>query len=466
MTQSGQGEEPSAQPAREGIALPSDGHAAQSGGQTWGGAWGPQQPAQSPPTQTWGLDTGQTWDAPEAQQSWGTSDPHASWGGAQAGQTQGGHAQPLPPQTPPGAGPGPMPPEAAPPAAYGQHASQGGHAMPHTADDEGATQYIPPVAADEGATQYIPPVAPGAMPAESLAAHPDEQATQYIAPVTGGPGPDPYGMPSGAPGGDRHPPSEFDNLFRNDAGGADSTQQMPQLDTAAPPSAPPSPPVGRAAGRRASGGRPPSRVPLIAAVGVGIAVVGIGAGALLGAGGGSDSNTDDNKTVAATGPVEEPSESASPSPAADPAREQAVALDKLLADSGNSRGSVVKAVGDVRNCQNLDHAATDLRNAAGQRNELVTRLSGIAVDKLPGNGELTAALTSAWKASAAADNHYAAWANQAKKGCKKGHARHTNQAAAGDRSSGTATAQKAKAAPLWNAIAQKYGLTQRQPTQL
>lgn len=50
MTQSGQGEEPSAQPAREGIVLPSDGGepllpgaagtpgpAAPAGGQAWGG---------------------------------------------------------------------------------------------------------------------------------------------------------------------------------------------------------------------------------------------------------------------------------------------------------------------------------------------------------------------------------------------------------------------------------------------
>ncbi|MDV9176096.1 hypothetical protein R6V09_38990, partial [Streptomyces sp. W16] len=65
MTQSGQGEEPSARPAREGIVLPSDGgepllpgmtggrgnqqSAGQppstppAGGQAWGGSWGPDQ---------------------------------------------------------------------------------------------------------------------------------------------------------------------------------------------------------------------------------------------------------------------------------------------------------------------------------------------------------------------------------------------------------------------------------------
>ena len=42
----------------------------------------------------------------------------------------------------------------------------------------------------------------------------------------------------------------------------------------------------------------------------------------------------------------------------------------------------------------------------------------------------------------------------------------TNQTQAGNRESGTATIQKAKAAKLWNYIAFTYGLTERQPTQL
>ncbi|OIJ92829.1 hypothetical protein [Streptomyces colonosanans] len=496
MTQSGQGEEPSAQPAREGIVLPSDGHAAPAGGQAWGGSWGPEQPAQTPPAQNWGADTAQSWGAPGAQPSWQPSDAQSGWGQASAPQPQAAPGRPLTPQAPAGSGAGPLPPEAAPTSSYGangQPAPRGAHSVPHAAPlpsaaDEGATQYIPPVVPDEGATQYIPPVAPGALPEEvpaddathflgqsagparhgggmPPAVNPDAEATQYLSPVPGGPAPAPYGMPSDAADGGWQTPSEFDNLFRSDEGGAASTQQMPRFDVADEPGAP----VGRAAGRRAGGGgRPPSRVPLIAAVGVGIAVVGIGAGALMGAGGDSGSKGVDNQTVAATGPAAEPSQSESASAPADQAKEQAVALDKLLADSGNSRGAVIKAVADVRACQNLDQAATDLGNAAKQRNDLVTRLSGLSVDKLPNHGQLTAALNSAWKASASADSHYAAWANQVshKKGCKKGHARSTSQTAAGDEASRTASAQKAKAAPLWNAIAQKYGLTQRQPTQL
>ncbi|MFF9770643.1 hypothetical protein ACF1GT_29360 [Streptomyces sp. NPDC014636] len=351
---------------------------------------------------------------------------------------------------------------------------------------DGATQYIPPVTAgptgpgNEAATQYIPPVTPGALPPESggeetrylgqvprqaAPASSDAEATQFIPP---------YAAQAQAQGADRQPPAEFDNLFRGGAAADDSpagsTQQLPRVQPDAHPGpaqssyrpAQPSYDAEPDGGGRRSGR---SRLPLIAAVGVGLIVVGVGAGALLSGGGGKEQGGDDkDQTVAATSPATQDSAS----PTVDPARQQAVELDKVLADSGSSRASVIQAVADVKQCDNLDQAAGNLRDAAKQRNQLVTRLGKLSVDKLPGNADLTAALTAAWQASAAADNHYAAWAGQAKshKVCHKGHARTTNETQAGNRESGTASAQKTKAAALWNAIATKYGLTQRQPTQL
>ncbi|MFE6198107.1 hypothetical protein [Streptomyces sp. NPDC057838] len=407
------------------------------------------------------------------------------------------------------AGAAPLPPAAdayggMPPAsgAYGSPAHGHGHGhqpgggpLP-AASDEGATQYLPPVpadgsaaatqylppvppAADEGATQYIPPVGPGALPPESAtgadpeatrflgtgpragagplppASNPDAEATQYIAPV---------------PGADQQPPAEFGHLFRTDeASGspAGSTQQLPRVEhqRLQPSHGAPQPShAAPAGGRSRGGGRTGSRVPVIAAVGIGIAVLGVGAGALLAGGGGGDDGGDDNKTVAASAPATD--DSASPS--ADPVRAQAVELDKLLADSGDSRSAVIRAVSDVKGCDNLAQAAKDLRDAARQRTQLVTRLGGIEVDRLPDHAALTTALTKAWQASASADNHYAAWADQTagKKGCRKGQARVTGQTQAGNRASGVASAEKAKAATLWNSIAKTYGLTQRQPTQL
>ncbi|PNG18318.1 hypothetical protein [Streptomyces cahuitamycinicus] len=407
---------------------------------------------------------------------------------ADAYGTPGGGARPQPGAEAYGGG---LPPGS---GAYGS--ADGGAPGPAPAD-EGATQYIPPVvgdaaaaatqylppvapSGDEGATQYIPPVGPGALPPEMpsggdpeatrflgtgprtgagagplpAASHPDAEATQYIPPV---------------PGGDKQPPAEFDNLFRSQGGAespAGATQQMPRIEQPGPqpsyaaPGASQEPP----AGGRSRGGRAGSRVPVIAAVGIGIAVLGVGAGALLAGGGGGDDDGGDNKPVAASAPAAD----GSASPSADPARAQAVELDKLLADSGNSRSTVINAVADVKGCDNLSEAAKDLRDAAKQRTGLVTRLSGIEVDELPGHAALTTALTKAWQASASADNHYAAWADQTagKKGCRKGQARPTGQTQAGNRASGVATAEKAKAAGLWNGIAKKYGLPERQPTQL
>ncbi|MEW2255800.1 hypothetical protein [Streptomyces sp. NPDC047869] len=534
MTQSGQGEEPSAQPAHEGIVLPSDGGepllpgmtgtpapAAPAGGQAWGGAWGPdrQQP-QHQQDQGWPPAAAQQWGTPEQRQPAAGGPgplppegaPAPSYNGQGYGQAPGyGPDGAQPPyggnqaaygESPQAYGAAPQPGYGTPDA-YQQYPAQPaqpapsaplppaypaqGAPLPPAADgatqyiplvhaapaDEGATQYIPPVQgspADEGATQYIPPVTPGALPPESAgeetrylgraqqhpaaAAHSDADATQYIPPYA-----------AQAHGGERQPPAEFDNLFRSEPGGsgpAGTTQQMPRVQQPNPYPGPaqPSyePPLDDDHGRR--GG---SRMPLIA-VGVGIVVLGVGAGALL-SGGGGDEGTD-NKTVAASAPATQDSPSAAES--ADPAEQQAIALDKLLADSGSSRASVIQAVANVKQCDNLGQAATDLRNAAKQRNGLVTRLGKLSVDKLPANAELTAALTKAWQASAAADNNYAAWADQVggRRGCHKGHARITGQTQAGNRESGTASAQKVRAAALWNTIAQKYGLTQRQPTQL
>lgn len=581
MTQSGQGEEPSARTAHEGVVLPSDGGAPLHPSDLPPAPL-PPAPAQQWEQRQWGPD-GATAPTPPSADHWNSAPPAPERGGqgtqdAYGGQgaygapggvggpggqgaygAQGGVGGPGGQEMygvaqggvgglgGPGAHGGvPLPPEGAQAA---QGASYGGEGyggagsgvplppmdeaatqyIPHVPSagamsvEEAATQYIPPVppaaSVEEAATQYLPPVGPGALPPETSASadattylgrvpnhgagplpstgnpvqslhqapagNPDAEATQYIPPVAAQgpaqPPPQPYG--ASAP----QQPDVFDSLFRSEpgaGGAAGSTQQMPKVEHAQAAPMPqgaggPGGPVGhgppgghgghggRASARRDSGGggggRTRSRVPLLALVGVGIAVLGIGAGALM-SGVGNGSSESDNKPVSATGAAPEESESA----AADPAREQAVALDKLLADSGDSRSSVIKAVANIKSCTNLGQAATDLRAAAAQRNDLVTKLGELSVDKLPDNAALTTALTKAWQASASADNHYAAWADQTagKRGCKKGQARPTGQTQAGNQASGTASAEKNKAAKLWNTIATKYGLTERQAVQL
>ncbi len=239
---------------------------------------------------------------------------------------------------------------------------------------------------------------------------------------------------------------------------------MPRFEAPGPAAAPvPAPAPARAGGHGGRRTRTGSKVPLIAAVASASPSSASATGALLSGGGGDEDPEADSKPVSASAPADE-----RPSPTADPVKDQAVALDKLLADSNNSRDMVIAAVRNVGKCQNLGQSAKDLRAAAKQRNGLVTRLAALKVDRLPANDHLTASLNKAWKASAAADNHYAAWADQVagRKGCKKGHARVTPQTAAGNRQSNAATTAKEQAAGAWNPIARKYGLTARDKTQL
>ncbi|OEJ39564.1 hypothetical protein AR457_19895 [Streptomyces agglomeratus] len=436
------------------------------------------------------------------QQQYGAQQPHAPQPQApQQQQQQQHHQQPAAPLPAPQQYGAPQ----AQPLPLPQEAPAG--AKPGEAD---ATQYIPYVpAAGPGA---LPPENPaestqflgrhqsgpaGAAPAPAGAPGGDADATQYLPPVPNAQGAPaapsgaPFGIRPGAPE-DRQPPAEFDNLFRADAGPpADATQQMPPVGAQSPHQQQPpyqqpqfaAGPQGRAARRNAAPGGPPvpgapmtptaaagdaprrrnSPLVLIAAVVVGCSVLGLGAGALLS--GGEDDSPENKKPLAG---ASSPGAQTSPQAAQDPAEPQAKTLDALLADSNDSRASVISAVQSIGSCKNLPKAASDLRAAAKQRNELVTRLQGLTIDKLPDHTKLSASLTTAWKASAAADNHYAAWADQVagKKGCRKGQARTTPQQQAGNRESGKASQAKKEAVGMWNGIAKRYGLTERDATQL
>ncbi|MFF2526825.1 hypothetical protein [Streptomyces liangshanensis] len=421
--------------------------------------------------QSYGQGYGQTHDQGYGQgQGYGQDQGHGygpgqSHGqGYDQGQGQGqsqGYVQPLPAEAP----------------------------APGSAD---ATQFLPPVpaAGSADATQFIAPVpqgpGPGMLPPERSAdatqvippvpAHgSDAEATAFIAPV---PAQDAgYGVRPGEPG-DRPPPAEFDNLFRADDGSAGSTQQLPKIDPGQgrppqglpPQGRGPRPPYGQQPpgpsyeprpGRDTGGRR--SRIPLIAAVVVGCAVLGLGAGALMSGGGDSPQDTGKNVAAESTAASEPPAQDA-----ADPAKSQAEGLDKLLGDSNDSRETVIRAVNDIKTCDNLDQAATDLHDAAEQRRGLVTRLKSLPIDKLPDHESLASSLTTAWQASASADDHYAQWAREAQtgKGCKHGRARTTKEASRGNQASGEATAAKKKASGLWNGIASKYDLSRRDSTQL
>ncbi|CAL9444460.1 hypothetical protein SUDANB106_02343 [Streptomyces sp. enrichment culture] len=482
-THSRQGDE-----AREGVVLPSNGDRWTPGhgdsqvsppaGQPWGQPWGPAAPSgqQGQPAPPPGGPAPQP-QPPQYQPP--SPPPQPPVAGAAPGTVPGAadETQLLPPMTPSGPAPhapqAPQAPQAAP-GAPGSPGAQGGRGGRESLDD--ATRVLRPVTGGtpperdtERTTMLRRPLPPEGVPAASR-------------PVPPPPAGAPYGIRPGAPGDRTTPPSDFDGLFRGGAQPgvqpgaqpADATQQLPPIDAG---TAQPSyggghgghgghggygGPGGHGDGGRATGGR--RGLPRAAVAGLvvaGLVTAGLAAGAALSGG---------------DKPVEQPRAEApapaeperSPSPSADPAEAQAKELDKLLADSNNSRNAVIRSVENIKKCENLGKAATDLRDAARQRNDLVTRLGEIEIDELPRHQELADALTNAWKASAAADNHYAAWADQVagKKGCRKGQARITDRTAQGNKASGDATAAKKKAAGLWNPTARRYGLPERQFSQL
>ncbi|MGW7515211.1 hypothetical protein ACWGJ2_06410 [Streptomyces sp. NPDC054796] len=380
----------------------------------------------------------------------------------------------------------------------------------------------PPPESDSEATQMIPPQTAGAPEAATTLRSPlppesggtggtgGGQARSAAAQAGPPPASAPYGARPGAPGApgeqrkrsERQPPAGFENLFRADptddpANDPGSTQSLPLFDHVADQqSQAAAGPQGRAARRTAGhgagahgshaghgshgghgghGGRGAghggsgrgggSRMSPAVLIGVGIgavAVVGLVAGAVISGGGDEDEG-------AAGRPAKAPAAEKS-SAAPDPAEGQAKQLDKLLQDSNNSRSTVIRSVENIKSCQKLGKSADDLRSAAEQRNSLVTRLNELTIDEVPDNADLKTSLTQAWKSSASADSHYAAWADQVakkgKKACPKGKARTTGHTAAGNTESGKATTAKKKAAGLWNPTAKKYGLHERQFGQL
>lgn len=300
-------------------------------------------------------------------------------------------------------------------------------------------------------------------------------------------GQDQYGQPSSyeqePQTGPQHD-SDYDHLFRSDVPSPEPLRQriiqppsqQQQYGQGGMGQQPPQQPYEPGYGYDGGDGRddgPKRRLSPGVVIGIvvaGCVIAGLVVGGLMNGGGGDDKSTAGAKD--STTPSTAPSASASGSsdPAVDDAvKQQAQGLDALLKTSGNSRSSVVGAVESIKKCDNLGPAAADLRSAATQRNGLVTQLQGLPVDKLPNHADLSAALTKAWQASAAADGHYANWADQAAHNhsvCKGGHARATGEAQNANRQSGTATEQKKRAVRLWNDIAKQYGLTQRQYSQL
>lgn len=148
------------------------------------------------------------------------------------------------------------------------------------------------------------------------------------------------------------------------------------------------------------------------------------------------------------------------------AKSQAQGLSTLLGGANSSRQAVIGAVSSIQKCDKVPDAQTALTQAATQRQQLLTSLAALKVDKLTNGQQLADQLTQAWQASASADQAYAAWAGDAATGCDPAKTGENPHRQAGDQASGTASGAKKQASALWNTIAVQAGLPTLSESQL
>jgi serine/threonine-protein kinase len=161
---------------------------------------------------------------------------------------------------------------------------------------------------------------------------------------------------------------------------------------------------------------------------------------------------------------------AAPSPASSPAlatqRQAAQALAALLAQSGTDRATVTQAVGAVAGCSSgLSQDETIFSNAASSHQTLLGNLA-----TLPGRSALPASmlqdLTTAWQASAEADQDFAKWTqDEISHGCSTNYQSDANYQAT-TVPDNQATKYKKAFAAQWTAIANEYGLPLYQYNQI
>jgi hypothetical protein len=138
---------------------------------------------------------------------------------------------------------------------------------------------------------------------------------------------------------------------------------------------------------------------------------------------------------------------------------QASIIDGYLTDSAQARHGISAAISAISGCTKIASAVTTLHNAAAVRMHIVGALAGADVSALPNGAATVADLSRAMRASASADQHYAAW-GESVAGCH-GNAPHNAELAAAQQSDTVATDAKQRFADEWNRIAAIYGLAKQ-----
>jgi hypothetical protein len=185
-------------------------------------------------------------------------------------------------------------------------------------------------------------------------------------------------------------------------------------------------------------------VPILAIGGVAAAAI---AGLVIATSGSGGSSPSSVSSTPATTPA--------PAAAQKAAAEQ---LNALLSQGGNDHSDVVGAVLNVETCKSLRSARTTFATAATNRNNLLAKL-GTLPNRSALPPALLADLTTAWQASAQADNDLHDWAQDlVSGGCHKGKTHDDQKYKDSLGPDSTASSAKARFSGEWQPLARKYGL--------
>jgi hypothetical protein len=315
------------------------------------------------------------------------------------------------------------------PSADGEDPWASWYGKPRAAPPEDPASNLPDVYGAPTGYADAPPYGPGPQQGGN------QQYGQYVGPAEYGAGQQPYGAgqqyggshPYGPPGG---------TAFGGQDYGAARYADFQQPGGQGMPGQP----------RRPGGWK--SRGPLVPILAIGGVAAAAIAGLVIatsGSGGSSPSAT--SSTSATTAPAQGSAQKAA-----------AQQLNTLLSQSGNDHSDVVGAVVNAEACKSLHGARATFATAATNRKNLLDKLS-----TLPGRSALPAALltdlTTAWQASAQADNDLRAWTQDLiSHGCHKGKTHDDQKYKDSLGPDSTASTAKASFSQEWQPLAQKYGL--------
>jgi hypothetical protein len=144
---------------------------------------------------------------------------------------------------------------------------------------------------------------------------------------------------------------------------------------------------------------------------------------------------------------------------------QASAMNDLLTASGASRAALGTAISQVQSCDASSDPLSTMDGVIRDRTAQLRSAQALAVDGLPGGESLRGVLVQLLQKSAEADGDYEAWAQQVlDSACAPGAG--AAQLTAASTASSEATTLKKTFLTSWNPIASRYGLPQRQETDL